>query len=46
MKYLRDALNILEERGYVEIIAEDTLGSGRSPSPIVCVRPEITEGWK
>lgn len=43
--YLREALEILEERGYLEIIELPIEGPGRPPSPTVRVRPEIVEGW-
>ncbi len=43
---LRDALNVLEERGYIEIIELPKEGPGRPPSPIVRVRPEIVRGWQ
>lgn len=41
---LRDALDALEERGYVEIIDPPRDGPGRPPSPIVRVRPNIAKG--
>ena len=41
---LRNALNVLEERGYVETIEPQREGPGRPPSPIVRVRPEIARG--
>ena len=43
---LRNALNVLEERGYVETIEPQREGPGRPPSPIVRVRPEIARGWQ
>ncbi|QBQ56113.1 YfjI family protein [Nitrosococcus wardiae] len=43
---LREALEALEERGYVDIIEPPREGPGRPPSPIVRVRPEIVEGWR
>jgi hypothetical protein len=43
---LRDALEALEERGYVEVIGPPQDGPGRPPSPIVRVRPEIARGWR
>ena len=42
---LREALEALEERGYVEIIQPAPEGPGRPPSSIVRVRPEIVAGW-
>jgi hypothetical protein len=47
VKYLLDALDALEERGYVEIIEPPPPdGPGRPPSPIVRVRPEISSAWR
>lgn len=43
---LRGALNVLEERGYIEIIEPQREGPGRPPSPNVRVRPEIVRGWR
>ena len=43
---LRDALEALEERGYIEVVEPPRDGPGRPPSPIVRVRPEIVEGWQ
>ncbi|MCF6355961.1 MAG: DUF3987 domain-containing protein [Candidatus Polarisedimenticolaceae bacterium] len=43
---LRDALEALEERGYVEVIEPPRDGPGRPPSPIVQVRPELVEAWQ
>lgn len=45
VKPVRDALDVLEERGYVEVIEPTRDGPGRRPSPVVRVRPDITEGW-
>lgn len=42
---LRDALEALEERGYVEVIEPPRDGPGRPPSPMVRVRPEIGRAW-
>lgn len=42
---LRDALEALEERGYVEMIEPQREGQGRPPSPVVRVRPEIVRAW-
>ncbi len=42
---LREALEALEERGYVEVIEPQREGPGRPPSPVVRVRPEIARGW-
>ena len=45
VQYLNDALDALEERGYIEILEVPKGGPGRPPSPTVMVRPEISEGW-
>jgi hypothetical protein len=42
---LREALEVLEERGYVEVIEPPREGPGRPPSPTVRVRPELARGW-
>lgn len=43
---LRTALGVLEERGYVVVAEPITEGPGRPPSPMVTVRPDITEAWQ
>lgn len=43
---LREALDALEERGYLEVIEPPRDGPGRPPSPMVRVRPEIARGWR
>jgi hypothetical protein len=43
---LRDALEALEERGYLEVIEPPRDGPGRPPSPVVRVRPEIARAWR
>jgi len=43
---LRDALEALGERGYLEVIEPPRDGPGRPPSPMVRVRPEIAKGWQ
>lgn len=42
---LLSVLNVLEERGYIEINEAPYSGNGRPPSPIVRVRPELVRGW-
>ena len=42
---LREALEALEERGYVEVIEPPRDGPGRPPSPTVRVRPDIARVW-
>lgn len=39
------ALDVLVERGYVEVIESPTRGPGRPSSPMVVVRPDIAGGW-
>ena len=39
------ALEALEERGYVRVLASIPVGPGRPPSPSIKVRPEIAEAW-
>ena len=40
------ALQVLEERGYVQVIEPPSKnGPGRRPSPVVRVRPDIVKGW-
>lgn len=39
------ALDVLVERGYIEIIEPPTRGPGRPSSPMVVVRPDIAGGW-
>ncbi|MCY4641768.1 MAG: DUF3987 domain-containing protein [Gammaproteobacteria bacterium] len=46
MKYLKSALGVLVERGYVKIITPSKDGAGRPRSPVVIVRPELVESWK
>jgi len=46
VKNIRDALDALEERGYVEVVSPPKDGPGRPPSPTVRVRPDILEGWQ
>ena len=43
---LREALEALEERGYLEVIEPPRDGPGRPPSPLVRVRPEIARVWR
>ncbi len=43
---VRDALEALEERGYLEVIEPPRDGPGRPPSPMVRVRPEIARAWR
>jgi hypothetical protein len=43
---IREALNALEERGYVEILEPPRDGPGRPPSPTVHVRPEFARSWR
>ncbi|MCP5408341.1 MAG: DUF3987 domain-containing protein [Chromatiaceae bacterium] len=43
---LREALEALEERGYLEVIEPPRDGPGRPPSPIVRLRPGIARVWR
>ena len=45
MKLMYEALEVLVERGYVEMIKPQREGPGRPPSPFVQVRPDILESW-
>ncbi len=42
---VKAAINVLVERGYVELTEVEAKATGRPPSPIVIVRPDIVEGW-
>ena len=46
MDKIHQALDALEERGYVEVIKPPRDGPGRPPSPVVLVRPDIVSAWK
>jgi len=43
---LRAALTVLEERGYVRVNEPRRDGPGRPASPLIVVRPELSEGWQ
>ncbi len=43
---LREALEAMEERGYLEVIEPPRDGPGRPVSPMVRVRPEIMRAWR
>lgn len=43
---VRDALEVLEERGYLMIVDAPSTGPGRPPSPLVRIRPSIAEAWR
>ncbi len=43
---LREALEALAERGYLEVNEPLRDGPGRPPSPLVQVRPEIVRDWQ
>jgi hypothetical protein len=45
VKELRAALDVLDERGYIEIAPTVQTLTGRPPSPMVTVRPDIAQGW-
>ena len=42
---VKSAIDVLVERGYVEITKVEAKTTGRHPSPIVIIRPDIVEGW-
>ena len=42
---VKSAIDVLVERGYVEITEVEAKTTGRHPSPIVIIRPDIVEGW-
>lgn len=46
VQQLREALEALEERGYVQVLEPPRVGPGRPPSPVVRIRQEIEEGWR
>ncbi|MBL3590424.1 MAG: hypothetical protein JMN24_11610 [gamma proteobacterium endosymbiont of Lamellibrachia anaximandri] len=46
VQHIRDALEALKERGYVEVMESPRDGPGRPASPTVRVRQEIREGWR
>jgi hypothetical protein len=46
VKGVREALAILEERGYARIDDQQSGKPGRPPSPTVRVRPDIVETWR
>ena len=46
VKQLKEAIDALVERGYVEIIELPPSGAGRPPSPTVRVRPQLAERWR
>jgi len=46
VKDLKEALDALEERGYVAVLATQQDGPGRPSSPTVRVRQDIREQWR
>lgn len=46
MAHLREALEVLVERGLVTVIEPERQGPGRPPSPFVYVRPDIAGSWR
>lgn len=44
-RHFADALEPLEERGYLRIFEQTPAGGGR-PSSVIVVRPDIAEGWR
>ena len=45
IKQLEPALEVLIERGYIEIQEQEGHNVGRKPSPMVNIRPELVEAW-
>jgi hypothetical protein len=45
--FVKEALEVLEERGYVEVMPQERTGApGRPASPPVSVRPGIVKSWR
>ena len=42
---LKEALAVLVERGYIELVDAPVVGRGRPPSALVIVRPELADLW-
>ena len=42
---VKAAINVLVERGYVELTEVEAKATGRPLSPVVIIRPDIVEGW-
>lgn len=42
---IKAAVDVLAERGYVEVDTAKSNGPGRQPSPTIRVRPDIVAGW-
>jgi hypothetical protein len=45
-KDVKLAIDVLVERGYLELTEVEAKPTGRPPSPIVIVRPDIVAGWR
>lgn len=43
---VREAVDVLVERGYVEVLERPAKATGRPASPAVVVRPDIVGGWR
>lgn len=43
---VKSAIDVLVERGYVELTGVEAKATGRPPSPIVIIRPDIVDGWR
>lgn len=46
VQFINNALEALEERGYVDVLESIRDGRGRPPSPTVRVRQDIRESWR
>ena len=42
---LVNALELLEERGYLVLVTPAPTGAGRPPSPRIIIRPDLAGGW-
>jgi hypothetical protein len=42
---LVNALELLEERGYLVLVTPETTGAGRPPSPRIIIRPDLAGAW-
>jgi putative DNA primase/helicase len=45
-KDVKSAIDVLVERGYLELTEVEAKPTGRPPSPTVVVRPDIVAGWR
>ena len=45
LKALKEALDVLVERGYLMVNESKNVGVGRPASPTITIRPDIAKGW-